>query len=81
MEKGRKNTGYNERKRTAPASVRKSLQPGVYRPGTRLAPVFRTQQILNSDVGFASSIVKNWRAPNVPRTKYPGLTLACSHQL
>ena len=56
------------------------FSPGNFVSGHAPA-VFRTQQILNSDVGFASSIVKNWRAPNVPRTKYPGLTLPCSHQL
>ena len=40
-----------------------SLQPGEFRSGTRLAPVFRTQQILSSVFGCASPIAKNWRAP------------------
>ena len=39
-----------------------TLNPGEFRSGTRLAPVFRTQQILSSVFGYASPIAKNWRA-------------------
>ncbi len=52
--------------------------PGYIVSGHALA-VFRTQRMLSSDVGCASSIAKHRRAPNVPRTKHPGIPLIGKH--
>ena len=75
--KKKNNHGRTKKKRIC---VKKTirLNPGYIVSGHALA-VFRTQRMLSSDVGCASSIAKHRRAPNVPRTKHPGLRLAGGH--